>query len=201
MQRPRGQWVRNGHPAHLRDACERSLRALGRDRIDLYQLHTPDIAVPLADSIGALVDLQAAGKIRWIGLSNVSVGELDTASRLAAVVTVQNRLNPFFRESPREGVAAVCAERGIGFLAYSPLGGGRLSRKLPDHPVLQAIAGRHGVSAEAVTLAWVRAQGLTVIPIPSARTVAHAIDSLGAAGLDLRGEDLAAISAAEFSRR
>jgi aryl-alcohol dehydrogenase-like predicted oxidoreductase len=200
MRRPRGQWTRDGRPAELRAACEQSLRALGRDRIDLYQLHTPDIAVPLADSVGALVDLQAAGKIRWIGLSNVSLAELTTAMGIATITAVQNRLNPFFRESPRDGVAARCADRGLGFLAYSPLGGGRLCRTLPDHPVLQSIAARHRVSPHAVTLAWVCAQADSVIALPSARTVEHALDSLSAATLELSNDELAAISAAEFSR-
>ena len=93
-----------------------------------------------------------------------------------------------------------CAEQGIGFLAYSPTGGGRLNRKLPSHPVLTAIAARRGVSAHAVVLAWALAQSPTVIVIPSARTVDHALDSVGAADIELSADDLAAIDAAEFSR-
>lgn len=199
MERPRGAWTRNGRPSHLRTACERSLAALGVERIDLYQLHAPDSAVPFLESVGALAELQREGKVRWIGLSNVSVEQLDEARSVVEVVTVQNRLNPFFREAVTRGVVAACAARGIGFIAYSPVGGGRLNRKLPAHPVLAGIAERHGISAHAAALAWVMAQGSTVIPIPSARTPAHLFDSLRAADVTLAPGELAAIDAAEFS--
>lgn len=200
MTRPSGRWERNGRPEHIRRACDYSLRALGTDRIDLYQLHTPDPEVPLTDSVGALAELQRAGKIRWVGLSNVSVADIEEAARSVTVVTVQNRLNPFFREALGAGVVAECERRGIGFLAYSPVGGGRLNKKLPAHPELQSIGRRHAVSPHAVVLAWVLAQGRTVIPIPSARTVAHALDSLSAVDVALAPEEVAAITGAEFSR-
>jgi aryl-alcohol dehydrogenase-like predicted oxidoreductase len=181
-------------------ACERSLRALAVDRIDLYQLHAPDPRVPLADSMGAFADLQREGKIRWVGLSNVSVPQIWEASSVVPVTTVQNRLNPFFREALGQGVVEYCESRGMGFLAYSPIGGGRLNRKLPAHPVLQPIAARLGATPHAVVLAWVLAQSPSVIVIPSARTVEHALDSVSAAGLALSESDLSAINAAEFSR-
>jgi aryl-alcohol dehydrogenase-like predicted oxidoreductase len=195
-----GRWEQDGRPAHLRVAAERSLRALGVERLALYQLHAPDPAVPLADSVGELERLRSAGKIRWIGLSNVSVAQIREARRVAPITTVQNRLNPFFREALAEGVVSYCAGQGIGFLAYSPTGGGRLTRTLPSHPVLAAIAARLGVTAHAVVLAWALAQSPTVIVIPSARTAAHALDSVSAADLALPPGDLAAIDAAEFSR-
>lgn len=198
--RPQGRWESDARPAHLRVAAERSLRALGMERLDLYQLHAPDPKVPLAESVGELARLRDEGKVRWIGLSNVSVAQIREAQALTPITTVQNRLNPFFRESLSGGVVRYCADQGIGFLAYSPTGGGRLNRKLPGHPVLAAIAGRTGRSAHAVVLAWVLAQSPTVIVIPSARTVDHALDSVGAADLTLSPDDLAAIDAAEFSR-
>lgn len=200
MTRPGGRWERNGQPEHLRRACDRSLKALATDRIDLYQLHAPDPEVPFTESVGALVELQRAGKIRWIGVSNVTVADIAAVARLTSLVSVQNRLNPFFREAVSGGVVAECARRGVGFLAYSPVGGGRLNKKLPGHPVLQAIARSHGVSPHAVVLAWVLAQGETVIAIPSARTPAHAADSLTAGDIQLSAAELAAIDAAEFSR-
>jgi aryl-alcohol dehydrogenase-like predicted oxidoreductase len=200
LTRPRGGWEHDARPERLRRACERSLAALGVERIDLYQLHAPDPRVPFAESVGALADLQRSGKIRWIGLSNVSVREIDEARTQVTVVTVQNRLNPFFREAIDAGVVAHCAEHGIGFLAYSPVGGGRLNRKLPAHPTLQPIAARHGVSPHAVVLAWVLAQAPTVIVIPGARTVEHARDSATAAGVVLSADELVAIDRAEFSR-
>jgi len=200
LARPRGGWETDARPPQLRAACDRSLRALGVERIDLYQLHAPDSQVPFAESVGALAELKGEGKVRWVGLSNVSVAQICEAEGIVPVTTVQNRLNPFFREALTSGVVAYCADRGIGFLAYSPTGGGRLNRKLPQHPVVQAIATRHRASPHAVVLAWVLAQSPTVIAIPSARIVEHALDSLAAAGLTLPATDLAAISQADFSR-
>jgi len=201
MRRPGGRWVRDGRPEFLKASCEQSLEALGVEQIDLYQLHAPDPDVPFADSVGALAELREAGKVRWVGLSNVSVRQIDQARDLVPVVTVQNRLNPFFREAVTTGVVAHCARLGIGFLAYSPVGGGRLNRKLPGHPVLREIARRHGASPHAVTLGWVLAQGPTVIPIPAARSVEHAMDSLTAPDVPLTAEDLRRLDEAEFSSR
>jgi aryl-alcohol dehydrogenase-like predicted oxidoreductase len=200
MVRPEGRWERDGSPEQLRAACHRSLRALGVERIDLYQLHAPDPGVPFAESVGALGALRDEGKVRWIGLSNVSVAQLREAREIAPITAVQNRLNPFFRESLVDGMVAYCGEQGIGFLAYSPTGGGRLNRKLPEHPVVSAVAARVGASAHAVVLAWVLSRGPAVIVIPSARSVEHALDASSAGDLVLAPDDLAAIDAAEFSR-
>lgn len=200
LVRPDGRWDNDARPERLRAACHRSLLALGTDRIDLYQLHAPDPQVPFADSVGELARLRQEGKIQWVGLSNVSVAQIREAGRLVPITTVQNRLNPFFREALSGGVVRHCAEQGIGFLAYSPTGGGRLNLKLPGHPVLAPVGAAHGVSAHAVALAWALAQSATVIVIPSARTVEHATDSIGAADLELTPQELSAIDAAEFSR-
>ncbi|MEO7986697.1 MAG: aldo/keto reductase [Gemmatimonadales bacterium] len=194
------RWDTDGSPAHLRAACDRSLRALGTERIDLYQLHAPDPRVPLVESVGALAQLQQEGKVRWIGLSNVSVEEIRTAQTAASITAVQNRLNPFFREALTGGVVRYCGENGIGFLAYSPVGGGRLNKKLSSHPVVAPMAARLGVSPHTVVLAWVMSQSPAVIPIPSARTVGHALDSVSAAAVLLDENDRSAIDAAEFSR-
>ena len=198
--RPDGRWDSDARPEQLRAACERSLRALGVERIELYQLHAPDPKVPFADSVGALAELHREGKIRLVGLSNVGVDQIAEAQAIVPITSVQNRLNPFFRESLRDGVVRYCAERGIGFLAYSPTGGGRLNLKLPSHPILRPMAERLGVSTHALVLAWVLAQAPVVIAIPSARRVEHALDSVTAADLTLAPDDLAAIDAAEFSR-
>lgn len=198
--RPEGRWENDARPEQLRAACDRSLVALGTDRIDLYQLHAPDARVPFAESVGELARLRERGKIRWVGLSNVSVPQIRAAQAIVPITAVQNRLNPFFREALSGGVVRYCADQGIGFLAYSPTGGGRLNLKLPGHPVLARIAAARGVSAHAVALAWVLAQSPTVIVIPSARVSEHALDSVGAADLELTSDDLAAIEAAEFSR-
>ncbi len=200
LTRPDGRWGRNGRPEHIRQACDRSLLALATDCIDLYQFHAPDAEVPFADSVGTFAQLRQEGKVRHVGLSNVSVEEIETARALVPVVTVQNRLNPFFREAVAEGVVAHCATEGIGFLAYSPVGGGRLNLKLPGHQVLTPIAQRLGLSPHAVVVAWVMAQGSTVFPIPAGRTAMHALDSLTAAEAGLTADDLLAIDEAEFSR-
>jgi len=198
--RTAGRWDQNGRPEHLRRACDASLKALAVEQIALYQLHAPDPAVPFDESVGALGELQRAGKIRWIGLSNVSVTQIRRAEAQVRVTTVQNRLNPFFREALSDGVVEYCAGAGIGFLAYSPTGGGRLTRKLPSHPTLIEVGRRVGATPHAVCLAWVLAQGRSVIAIPSARVVAHALDSASAADLVLDEADLGAVTAAVFDR-
>jgi aryl-alcohol dehydrogenase-like predicted oxidoreductase len=195
-----GSWERDGRPAHLRAACDASLKALGVEQIALYQLHAPDPAVPFDESVGALAELERTGKIRWVGLSNVSVEQIRRAESLVRVTSVQNRLNPYFREALSDGVVDYCASGGIGFLAYSPTGGGRLTKKLPDHPVLGAIGRRLGATPHAVCLAWVLAQGATVIAIPSSRRTEHATDSASAGDLELAAADVAAITAASFDR-
>ena len=200
LTRPGGRWDRDGRPEHLRAACEHSLRALGVERIALYQLHAPDERIPFEDSVGALAELRREGKIRWVGLSNVDVEQIRAAEAITPVASVQNRLNPFFREALEEGVVRYCARQKIGFLAYSPTGGGRLNLKLPEHPVLRPMAARLGVTAHALVLAWALAQSPTVIVIPSARRVEHALDSVSAGALRLSAEDLAAIDGATFSR-
>jgi aryl-alcohol dehydrogenase-like predicted oxidoreductase len=224
LTRTNGGLRPNGHPRYLRQACERSLRSLGADAIDLYQLHAVDPKVPFADSIGTLRDLRDEGKVRWIGLSNVGVELIRTARRIVAVCSVQNEFSVFRRESAAtgmiarieelgirhirqlrrligeplaSGVVAYCAREGLGFLAYSPLGG-RRSIQLAAHPVLRRIAAAHGTSPHAVAIAWTMAQSPVVIPIPSARSVEHLKDSLSASGLELTALDMTAIAEAKF---
>jgi aryl-alcohol dehydrogenase-like predicted oxidoreductase len=198
LRRPRGLWVNDGTPKHIREACEQSLRSLGTDRIWLYQLHAPDPKVPFEKSVEAFAELHGEGKFQHFGLSNVSTEQIEAASRILPVVSVQNRLNPYFRESV--DVAQECAKRQITFLAYSPVGGGRLAKKLPSFKLLQDIARAHGATVHAVTLAWVRAQGETVVPIPAARKSEHAVDSAKSADLVLTPEEIRQIDQSEFDR-
>jgi aryl-alcohol dehydrogenase-like predicted oxidoreductase len=195
-----GRWDRDGRPAHLRSACEASLKALGAEQIGLYQFHAPDPAVPFEESVGQLAELQRAGKIRWIGLSNVSVDQIRRAERIVPINSVQNRLNPYFREAVTEGVVEYCGANRIVFLAYSPTGGGRLTRKIPDHPILGSIGKRLGATPHAVCLAWVLGQGRTVAVIPSARKLAHTLDSASAGDLILSPADLEQVTRASFDR-
>lgn len=198
LRRPKGAWTNDATPAHIREACEQSLRSLKTNRIWLYQLHAPDPKVAFEKSVEAFAELQREGKFEHFGLSNVSVEQIDQARAILPVVTVQNRLNPYFRENVK--VAQACAERNITFLAYSPVGGGRLAKKLPRFDVLIELAQKHDRSVHAIVLAWVRAQAATVVPIPAARTVEHAVDSARAADLVLSREEIAAIDETEFDR-
>lgn len=198
IRRPRGAWTNDASPAHIREACEQSLRSLGTDRIWLYQLHAPDPKVAFEKSVEAFAELQREGKLEHFGLSNVTVAQIDKARAILPVTSVQNRLNPYFRESIK--VAKACAERDIVFLAYSPVGGGRLAKKLPKFDVLIELAMKHDRSVHAIVLAWVRAQAATVIPIPGARTAQHAVDSARAADLVLSEDDLRAVDETEFDR-
>jgi aryl-alcohol dehydrogenase-like predicted oxidoreductase len=198
MCRPGGAWTRDGSPAHLRRACERSLRALGVEQIDLYQLHAPDPHVPYERSVETLAELQREGKIRHVGLSNVAPAHIDAATRIVDVVAVQNRLSPYYRESLEEGVVAACEQRGITFLAYRPVGGAQMAGTLHDYPVLADLARRRGVSPQALSIAWVRAQSATVVPIPGGRKGKHVTDSAGAAAITLTSAEIAAIDEARW---
>lgn len=199
LTRPEGRWEQDARPDSLRRACEASLSALGTDRIDLYQLHAPQDSVPLADSVGELAKLRDEGKIRWVGLSNVSVEQIDEANKIVPICTVQNRLSPFFREAIEDGVVKHCATQGIGFLAYSPVGGGRLNQKLPNHEVAREVAAAHGATPHEVVLAWVLAQSKTVFVIPGARSVKNALSSVRADSLTLSERDLERLDEAEWS--
>jgi aryl-alcohol dehydrogenase-like predicted oxidoreductase len=200
----RTKWHPDGRPEHLRAACEASLRALGVDCIDLYYLHAHDPNVPYEDSFGAVAELQRAGKVRWLGLSNVSVGEIETARRIAPIQAVQNMLNPFVRDALcsrflRKSVVRHCAKHGLAFVAHSP-SGTWWSARLVDHPAVAPVAARHGVSAHTVAQAWVLAQGEHVIPIPGSRRAEHAAQAARAAELTLSREELDAIDRAPFPR-
>jgi aryl-alcohol dehydrogenase-like predicted oxidoreductase len=194
--RPGGDWDLDGSPAHLRAACEASLRALETDRIDLYQYHRPDPRVPYAESVGALKELQDEGKIRWIGLSNVNVEQLEEALGIAEIVAIQNQLSLEFTSPLTKGEVQAATERGIAFLPWSPLGGiGNAESPGGVNPVKQA-AERHGVSPQQVALAWLLSLGPTVIPIPGASRPETITDSLKAARLELMPEELEAIAEA-----
>lgn len=198
LRRPRGAWTSDASPAHIREACEQSLRSLETDRIWLYQLHAPDPKVAFEKSVEAFAELQREGKLVHFGLSNVSNDQIEKASRILPVQSVQNRLNPYFRQS--EKVARECEKRGITFLAYSPVGGGRLAKKLPQFDVLIELAQKYDRSVHAIVIAWVRAKGKTIVPIPAARTAEHARDSAKAADLALSDDDIRAIDESEFDR-
>jgi len=179
-------WNRKADPKHLRSACEGSLRRLRRDRIDVYQLHAPDPQVPLADSVGELVRLQKEGKIRHIGLSNVSLQELQQAQRLTPIVSVQNRFNLEDRRS--DGLLDYCASRSIAFIPWAPLDSGRHAHG--SLRTLARVAERHKVSVGAVAIAWLLKHSPAMLPIPGTGSVEHLEENVAAAGIALSAEDM-----------
>ncbi len=182
-----GSWTLDGSPAHLHAAVDASLKALGTDAIGLYQFHRPDPEVPYEESIGALKELLDAGKIRMAGISNASIAQIDTARRILGggnLASVQNQFSPKFRSSEAE--LRHCAELGIAFLPWSPLGGiGRAGELGQQHAAFAEVARAHGVSPQQVTLAWMLTLAPVVIPIPGASRPESITDSAQAAELRL----------------
>jgi pyridoxine 4-dehydrogenase len=181
----RNAWDPDGRPEHLRRALEGSLKRLRLECIDLYQLHAPDPRVPFADSVGALADMQRAGKIRYIGVSNVSLVELEAARRIATIVSVQNEYNVGERSS--DDVLAACERLGIAFLPWYPLGAGAVLRSAG----VKCIAKRHGASPAQVALAWLLARSPVVLPIPGTASLEHLEENVAAAALAIPAGELA----------
>jgi pyridoxine 4-dehydrogenase len=182
------RWTANGRPEHLREACEGSLRRLGVERIDLYQLHRPDPEVPYEESVGAIKELRDEGKIHLIGVSNVSIEQLDTARSIVDVVTVQNRFNADDLES--EDVLARCEELGLGFLPWRPIAGGSGGAALGE------IAERHDATPQQIALAWLLARSEVMLPIPGTSSVEHLEQNVAAAGIELSDDEIEALNAA-----
>lgn len=177
------QWPRNGRPEHLKAACEGSLRRLRVDRIDLYQLHSPDPDVPYEESVGAIKELQDEGKTRFAGLSNVSVDQLRLAQELIDVATVQNRYSLADRHS--EDVLEVCEREGIGFLPWFPLAAGKLAE---PGGVADDVARELGASVGQVALAWLLRRSPVMLPIPGTASLEHLEENVAAAEIEL-GDD------------
>ncbi|MFH8746373.1 aldo/keto reductase [Streptomyces rimosus] len=213
--------VRNGRPEHIRRSIDASLRRLGTDHVDLYQLHRVDPDVPVEESWGALAEAVQAGKARHIGLSEPTVEEIRRAQAVHPVASVQSELSLWTRDV-LDGVLPYCEEQGIAFLPFSPLGRGFLTgsitsfeelaeddfrRRLPRFQQealkanldlvakVRAIAGQYGASPAQVALAWVLAQGRFVVPIPGTKTPKYLVDNAGAADLVLPPEALAELDA------
>jgi aryl-alcohol dehydrogenase-like predicted oxidoreductase len=181
-----GAWRADGSPDYLRRACEASLRRLRLDRIDLYQLHWPDPHIPIEESVGGLADLRREGKVRHIGLSNVSLDLLDRARAVAPIAAVQNRLSV---AGPRDDdVVARCEECRIAYLPWYPLGCGSLAR---EGGPLAGVAARHAATPAQVALAWLLHRSPVVLPIPGTSRVEHLEENVAAAALALDERDLA----------
>lgn len=186
-----GQWVPVGRPEYLRQQVELSLRHLGVDRLDLLQLHRIDPKVPLAEQLGELAALQSEGKIRHIGLSEVTVAEIEEAGRTATIVSVQNRFNLADRAS--EDVLDYCEAHGIAFIPWFPLATGALAGT--DSP-LTRISAEHGAAPSQLALAWLLRRSPVMLPIPGTSSVAHLEENTAAAGIELTDEEFQALEAA-----
>ncbi|HEY3723758.1 MAG TPA: aldo/keto reductase [Acidimicrobiia bacterium] len=180
------RWPHNARPEHLKAACEGSLQRLRLDRIPLYQLHRPDPAVPYEESVGALVELQEAGKIHHVGVSNVDETRLRLAQSLTKVASVQNRYNVGDRES--EALLDICEREGMAFLPWAPM------HDIAENEVA-TIAARHDATARQVVLAWLLARSPAMLPIPGTGSVAHLETNVGAAGLRLDPDDVDTLDA------
>jgi pyridoxine 4-dehydrogenase len=186
-----GRWTPVGRPEYLRQQAELSLRRLGLERIDLFQLHRIDPAVPLEDQVGELKALQDEGKVRHIGLSEVSVEQLLEAQRTAPIVSVQNLFNLADRDA--EPLLDHCTEHGIAFIPWFPLATGQLSKD--DGPLAEA-SRRHGATPSQLALAWLLKRSPVMLPIPGTSSVEHLESNTAAAGIELTDDELEALTAA-----
>ena len=183
-----GKWPPDGRPEHLRAACEGSLRRLRMEQIPLYQFHRPDPKVPLEDSIGALIELKNAGKIRHLGVSNVTEPQLRQAQAMTAIVSVQNRYNAADRSS--ESMVDLCEQETITFLPWAPI------TQAGGSPAVTEAARRHGATPRQILLAWLLARSPSMLPIPGTGSPRHAEENVAAAGIELSAEEVDAISGA-----
>ncbi|TCM50511.1 aldo/keto reductase [Kribbella sp. VKM Ac-2568] len=181
-----GQWPTNGRPEHLIEACEGSLRRLKLEQIPLYQFHRPDPDVPLEDSIGALVTLKEQGKIRHIGLSNVTEDQLRRAQRLTPIASIQNRYNVDDRQS--ESLADLCEQEQLVFLPWAPI------QDLDNNQPVQALAQRYSAQPRQIVLAWLLARSPSILPIPGTGSVSHLEDNLAAVSIKLTPAEVASVT-------
>ena len=185
-----GQWEPDGRPEHLREACEASLRRLGVDEIALYQFHVPDPEVPFEESVGTFAELQGEGKVRHVGLSNVSVEELAIAQSIVDIVSVQNRYSLTDRSS--EGVLEICQRDRIAFIPWFPLATGDLAR---PGGVLDGIAAAHEATPAQVAIAWLLQRSPVIVPIPGTSSVAHLEENVAASSLELSDDEMTTLEA------
>jgi pyridoxine 4-dehydrogenase len=187
-----GQWEPNGRPEYLTQCVEKSLKRLRLERIDLYQLHRIDPKVPVEDSLGALKKMQEAGKIRHIGLSEVTPEEIERAKKVVPIVTVQNEYNIADRKS--EPTLAYCEKENLGFIPWFPLGGGGSSLTKPGNP-LEAEAKRHNATTAQLALAWLLQKSAVMLPIPGTAAIKHLEENMAVARIDISAGDWKKIEA------
>lgn len=187
--RPEGRWERNGQPAYIRGACEASLRALNTERIDLYQLHAPDPAVPVEETVGTLADLQREGKIRHIGVSNFSLDQLQRGMKEAEIVSLQNQYMLMHRRD-QDPIIDFCEQNGITYIPWNPVGGrGNAPRLGEMFDILADIAAAHDTGPHAIALAWLLQRSPAIIPIPGTRSFGHLAENMKASEITLSDEE------------
>ncbi|MEB3827716.1 aldo/keto reductase [Phormidium sp. CCY1219] len=191
LMRPNGNWVRNGNPDHLRQTIQESFQALGGEKsIDLWQYHAADPNYAIEDSLAPAKEALEAGKIRYIGLSNFSVEQIQTARKFVEIVSVQNQYNPWHRLPESNGVLEYCEKEGLTFFPWSPLGGSSRVSKLSDIRILQQLSQEKGFSVYCIVLAWLRAKSPCILPIPGASKISSIEDSVRAVELQLSPDDV-----------
>lgn len=195
-KRPGGAWTVDARPEVLKAAAEASLKALGVECLDLLQLHAPGDRVPFAESVGALAELRAEGKVRYVGLSNVSAKEIEEARGIVPIHSVQNRWNVEDRRVEKDGVLATCKKHGITFIPYSPFGGTRGAPLLGTQGKLADEARRRRLTPYQLVIAWMLAKSPVAVPIVGARRPESIVESAAAADVELDAEDVARIEAA-----
>jgi aryl-alcohol dehydrogenase-like predicted oxidoreductase len=197
LMRPNGTWTRNGNPDHLRQTIQVSFEALGGNRpIDLWQYHAPDPQYKIEDSLAAAKAAVAAGLIRYVGVSNFSIEQIQRARDVVDVVSVQNQYNPWNHQSEFDGVLEYCEKEHLTFLPWSPLGGSRRVAQLPQVRAIAELAQTKAVSIYAIVLAWLRAKSPCVLPIPGASRKSSIEDSVSALSVSLSKEEVRQIDQA-----
>jgi len=200
LMRPQGAWTRNGNPDHLRQTIRESFAALGGNQpIDLWQYHSPDPDYSIAASLTPAREAVEAGLIRYVGVSNFSVEQIQKARDVVEIVSVQNQYSPWHRQPERDGVLAYCEQEGLTFLPWSPLGGSRRVKSLPEIQPIAQLAKEKNVSVYCLVLAWLRTKSACVVPIPGASKVESIADSVKAAAVHLSAIEVEQIDRATAS--
>ncbi|MDM9379214.1 aldo/keto reductase [Chlorogloeopsis sp. ULAP01] len=181
LMRPQGSWTRNGNPKHLRETIRVSFEALGGNKpIDVWQYHAPDSDYTIEESLAPAKEAVAAGMIKFVGVSNFSVEQIQQARAIVDIVSVQNQYNPWHRQPEFDGVLEYCEKEGLTFLPWSPFGGSRRHENLQDIPAIAKLAKEKSVSVYCIVLAWLRSKSPCILPIPGASKISSIEDSVHA---------------------
>ncbi|MBF2007998.1 MAG: aldo/keto reductase [Chlorogloeopsis fritschii C42_A2020_084] len=181
LMRPQGSWTRNGNPKHLRETIHASFEALGGNKpIDVWQYHAPDPNYTIEESLAPAKEAVAAGMIKFVGVSNFSVEQIQRARDVVDIVSVQNQYNPWHRQPEFDGVLEYCEKENLTFLPWSPFGGSRRHKNLQDIPVIAKLAKEKSVSVYCIVLAWLHSKSPCVLPIPGASKISSIEDSVHA---------------------